>query len=188
MTASFAVGQRVEPFLTMPIMSFQVTMATYVGQNTGAGLMDRVMSGARQVVIMSEICTAAVSAIVAVSAELLVKLFALEGLSAQYCIQHLRCTAAVMPIIGGYFPLLGLFQGAGNGFAATVVGASVLSIRVVCTYTLRHIPLFGYRIIWWGQLFGFIGGFTITWTHFLRGKWKLKARLKTDSVPVPTNP
>ena len=143
--------------------------------------MERVMTGVRQVILMSELCTIVVSSVVAAGAGLLTGLFNLEGLSSFYCLQHLRCTALVMLIIGAYFPLLGLFQGAGDGFAATVVGASVLTIRVVCTYTLCYLPVFGYRIVWWGQLFGFIGGFSITWIHFLHGKWKNKSAVQESS-------
>lgn len=182
MVASFSVAQRIEPFLTMPIMSFQVTMATYVGQNIGAGKMNRVMSGARQSVIMSEACTLLVSAATFLSADVLASIFNLGEESVSYCVQHLRCTAIIMLIIGAYFPLLGLFQGANDGFAATIVGTTVLAVRVLCTYTLCNLPMFGYRIVWWNQLFGFICGFTVTWTHFLRGKWKNKSNTMRQTI------
>ncbi len=174
MTASFTVGQRIEMYLNMPLSAFQVTMATYVGQNMGAGNLDRIKKGARQTVILSEVLTVCISIIVFLTAGNIVALFGLGEQATVYCIQHIRCMAFLMLILAAYFPILGLFQGAGDGFAATVVATVALSVRVITTYTLCHLPIFGYRIIWWNALFGFLFGITITWTHYLRGKWKGK--------------
>ena len=55
MTASFSVAQKIETYMGLPANALMTTQATYTGQNIGAGRMDRVMTGAKQTVVISEI-------------------------------------------------------------------------------------------------------------------------------------
>lgn len=174
MTASFTVGQRLEVYITMPASSFQVTLATFTGQNLGAGKPERVIKGAKQTLIMCEIITLLLSAISYIFASPIISLFNLSEQASFYCVQHIRCTAIVMLLFAVYFPLLGVFQGAKHGLAATVVALSALTARVIAVYTLRGVPFFDYRIIWWNMLFGYICGFLITWGYFISKKWNRK--------------
>lgn len=64
MTASFTVGQRIEMYMNLPCNAFQTTLATYAGQNIGAGKMDRVKKGAYQAVLMSLLLTLCISILV----------------------------------------------------------------------------------------------------------------------------
>lgn len=171
MTASFTVGQRLEVYIIMPANAFQITLATFAGQNIGAGKSERVIIGAKQTLIMCEIITALLSALSYIFADPIIGLFNLSAEASAYCVQHIRCTAIVMLLFAVYFPLLGIFQGAKHGFAATIVALSALTVRVITVYTFRNNPLFGYRIIWWNMLFGYICGFLITWGYFLSKKW-----------------
>lgn len=174
MTASFTVGQRLEVYIIMPANAFQITLATFAGQNIGAGKSERVIIGAKQTLIMCEIITALLSALSYIFADPIIGLFNLSAEASAYCVQHIRCTAIVMLLFAVYFPLLGIFQGAKHGFAATIVALSALTVRVITVYTFRNNPLFGYRIIWWNMLFGYICGFLITWGYFLSKKWNQK--------------
>lgn len=177
MTASFTVGQRLEVYMLMPASSLQITMATYTGQNIGADRMDRVRDGIRQTILMSFLGTLVLVVLVFIFVDPLINLFGISVDAAVYCRQHLRFTAGAMMIFCLYFPALGLFQGAGDGFAATMVATMALIMRVLSTYTLRGVPAFGYRIIWMNILFGFTAGILVTWIHYFRGTWKLKKRL-----------
>lgn len=172
MMASFTVAQRMETYMNMPAMSFQTALATYTGQNIGAGKIDRVKHGMKQTIVMSVLFTVVISAVVALFAEPISGLFGISGQAIVYCISHLRATAVCMLIIALYFPLFGLFQGAGHGEASMFVAIGALAIRVLVTYTLCNVPFFGHTIIWWNQLFGFAMGCTIAWTYYFSGLWK----------------
>lgn len=91
-----------------------------------------------------------------------------------YCTSHVRFVALCLIPFASYFPLLGLFQGANNAIYSTFVATAALAIRVASTYALQIIPAISYHMIWWNTIFGWGLGCIITWTHFLRGKWKLK--------------
>ena len=174
MTASFTVAMRVESYIQLPASSLQVTQATYTGQNLGAARVDRVTKGAKQTFCMSEAVTLVLSAVVLVFAAQITSLFKLTEEATAYCITHLRTTAILLPLLAAYFPILGLFQGADNGFKATIVATTALFVRALTTYTLCYLPFMGYRIIWWNTAFGWGAGLILTWSFYFHGGWKKK--------------
>ncbi|HKM20916.1 MAG TPA: MATE family efflux transporter [Lachnospiraceae bacterium] len=175
MTASFTVGQRIEMYMNLPCNAFQTTLATYAGQNIGAGKMDRVKKGTQQALLISVLMTLCISALVWIFSGKIINLFGLSAQAAVYCMQHLRAIALVNIILSLYIPLFGVFQGAGHGGAPTVVATCALGTRVFVTYFFRYSPIFGYSIIWWNGLFGFGVGCLITWSYYLSGKWQKNA-------------
>ena len=172
MTASFTVGYRIELYLNLPCNAFQTTLATYTGQNIGAGKLARVKQGARQAILMSFLMTLCISGLVWLFTADLISLFGLSDQAALYCNAHIRTIALINVIMSLYIPLFGVFQGTKHGGAATVVAVGALGMRVLATYLFRYSALFGHTIIWWNGLFGFGTGLIITWTYYLSNRWQ----------------
>lgn len=179
MTASFTVGQRMEMYLNLPCNAFQTTLATYTGQNIGAGRMDRVKQGAKQTVIISLLITVMISIIVWSLADNIIELFGLGPEAAGYCLEHIRAVALINIVLSVYVPIFGLFQGAGYSILPMIVAACALFVRVSVTYLFRYSPFLGHTIVWWNGIFGFGIGFMITWTFYLSGLW---SRNKNNSI------
>ncbi len=177
MTASFTVGQRIEMYLNLPCSAFHSTLATYTGQNIGAGKIDRVRLGVRQTLLISLGFTLSICALVWIFAGNIVQLFGLSDLAAEYCLAHLRAVSIVNIILSMYIPLFGVFQGANHSGIPTIVATGALGMRVLSTYLFRYSAFFGYTIIWWNGLFGFSVGFLISWTYYLSNRWKKGAYL-----------
>lgn len=177
MTSSFTVGQRIEMYMNLPCNAFQTTLATYAGQNIGAGKMERVKTGARQTVAMSFVMTLCIGALVWTFAGTITGWFGLSAQSATYCVSHLRAISLINIILSLYIPLFGVFQGANHGGAVTLVATGALGMRVLTTYLFRYGPLFGHTIIWWNGIFGFGMGFLITWSYYLSNRWQLRAAI-----------
>ena len=177
MTASFTVGQRIEMYLNLPCNAFQTTMATYAGQNIGAGKMDRVKLGMRQTLLISLAMTVCISGAVWLLSGHIITLFGLSDQAAVYCLDHLHTVAFINIILSLYIPLFGVFQGANHSGFPTIVACCALSIRVIVTYLFRYSPFLGYSIIWWNGLFGFGVGCAISWLYYLSGKWQLGAQV-----------
>ncbi len=171
MTASFTVGQRMEMYLNLPCNAFQTTLATYTGQNIGAGKIDRVKSGAKQTILISLIMTVLISIIVWFSSDMIIELFGLGPEAAKYCLAHIRAVALINIVLSVYVPIFGLFQGAGYSILPMVVATCALFVRVSVTYLLRYSPFLGHTIVWWNGIFGYGVGFTITWSFYLSGLW-----------------
>lgn len=177
MTASFTVGQRIEMYLNLPCNAFQTTLATYTGQNIGAGKTGRVKTGVRQTLVISLIMTLMISALVWIFAENIITLFNLSEKAAEYCLSHLRAIALINIVLSMYIPLFGVFQGSNHSFLPMIVATSALSTRVLVTYLLRNRSFLGHTIIWWNGIFGFGLGFIITWSYYLSGRWQRNSSL-----------
>ena len=175
MTASFTVGQRMELFMNMPFHAFQTTLATYAGQNIGAGKMKRVKLGTTQALMMSLGSTLVLSCIVWFSAQKIIELFGLSDQAAFYCIDHIRAIAFVNILLSLYVPLFGVFQGANHCGLPMITATVALGTRVIVTYLFKDTQFFGYSIIWWNGLFGFTLALIVTWWFYLSGRWQKNA-------------
>lgn len=182
MTASFTVGQRIEMYMNLPCNAFQTTLATYTGQNIGAGKPERVKKGAYQTILMSLLLTLCISAAVWLLSENIIGLFKLSEQAAVYCNAHIKTIAVINIILSVYIPLFGVFQGANHGGAATVVATGALGTRVLVTYLFRYSSIFGHTIIWWNGLFGFGAGFLITWSYYLSNLWQKKSSIEKQAL------
>ncbi len=176
MTGSFTVAQKVETYMTLPASALMTTQGTYTGQNIGANRLDRVKTGAKHTVLISEIISVCILTVVFIIAKPIVAAFGLGPEAISYCTAHVQFVALCLPLFASYFPLLGLFQGANNALFSTFVATGALTVRVATTYLFQGIPGVGYYMIWWNTLFGWGFSFIIAWTHFLRGKWQKKTR------------
>ncbi len=171
MTASFTVGQRIEMYINLPFNALQTTLATYTGQNIGAGKIDRVKQGARQTIIISFVMTIIISLLVWSFAGEIISFFGLSDQAADYCQAHLRTVALINIVLAIYIPLFGVFQGAGHSILPMIVACGALGMRVFVTYLFRYSAFLGYSVIWWNGIFGFGLGFLITWSFYLSGRW-----------------
>lgn len=173
MISSFTVGQRIEMYLNIPCNAFQTTLATYTGQNIGAGRIDRVRKGVRQTVLISVVMTAVIGVLVWIFASDIIGLFNIEQGALDYCRAHVRTIAMINIILSVYIPLFGVYQGTNHSIIPTCVATCALSLRVAVTYLFRNNPdFFGHTIIWWNGLFGFGVGCMITWGYYFSKRWQ----------------
>ena len=177
MMASFTVGQRIEMYLNMPAMAFQTTLATYTGQNIGAGKLDRVRTGVRQTYVISMAMTLTIAALVWIFAPQIMNLFGISAEASVFCLAHIRAAAFTNIILSMYVPLFGVFQGSNHSTFPMIVACTALLVRVISVYALRYGSFFGASIIWWSGLFGFTTGLICSWFLYLSGMWKKNARV-----------
>ena len=179
MTASYTVGQRTEQYINLPFLAIQTTLATYAGQNIGAGKLDRVKLGVRQAMLIILMMTVCVSALIWIFTGNIIALFSLSGQAAKYCRSHLRTIALINIIPAVYMPLFGVFQAAKHGGVGTLAEAQTLSVRVLVTYLFRYSTFLGHTIIWWNGLFGFCTGFLLSWIYYISDRWKKNSTITT---------
>lgn len=172
MTASFTVGQRMEMYINIPCGAFQTTLATFAGQNYGAGKMDRVRKGTRQTVNISVFFTLVISALIWIFTDQIIGLFGLSQQAAVFCRSHLQTIAFINIILSAYVPLFGLYQGLGHTTFLMLVSICALGTRILVTYLFKDTGFFGYSIIWWNGLFGFGVGCAVTWGYYFTRRWE----------------
>lgn len=142
--AAFTACGKIQNIVTQPFPSLGASMATYVGQNTGAGRMDRVKEGVRADLILTLICSAFSVIAVLVFGNTLVRLFVNEDSA-----MVIEKANVYFFTVAGFYPALGLIfiyrnslQGLGYGLLPMLGGIFELFARALVIILLAK-P-FGY--------------------------------------------
>ena len=148
--AAFTAAMRIKMFVMCPLDSLGMAMATYSGQNYGAGKPDRIWMGIKSATLMMTAYVIAIGALMWGLAEK----FALLFISPDET-EIIDDTALFLHINTSFFFLLGMLsilrytiQGAGYTRLAMFSGVSEMVARVLVS--LIAVPLWGF----WGVCFG----------------------------------
>ena len=155
--AAYTAASKVEQIVTQPGISFGTTMATYCGQNLGAGKYDRIKEGVKKGSIITIMVSIIAAVVLFVFGKSLSTLFIssdqIEALN--YSKQYLNTVAAFLPILGMLFIYRNSLQGIGDAFIPMMAGVAELVARVIVAFTL---PAFiGYIGICLDSPFAWIG-------------------------------
>lgn len=174
--AAVAAGGNIEKYALMPNIAFSSGMATYAGQNAGAGDMKRVWKGYVSCLIIAFILCITMSAIIFFLAGSLVGIFGCEGESLAFGIKYLRFMACVLFLMTMLFVSRGMLQGVGDVTICTVITFVTLAIRVVFAYSTAD--YFGAPIIYICMGLDFAIGALFYVFRLASGKWKKKVLIK----------
>lgn len=180
--AAYAAGNRINMLMFVPIVGFQSGLASFTGQNIGAGKLDRVRRGFRATLIMAMAVSITVCALIYIFAPSVVAMFNLQGEALALGIKQIRFFALVFCAFTYYMILGGVLQGSGDVVVQSVATMSALVIRVVTAYLAVHIGLLGYNAAWVTNPIGWIAAILITTIRYASGRWKEKAVVRhTDA-------
>ena len=142
--AAFTACGKIQNIITQPYPSLGASMATYVGQNTGAGRMDRVKEGVRAGIIITLICSAVSMVAVLVFGDLLIRLFITDnsGSVVEKAKVYFYAVAGFYPALGFIYVYRNSLQGLGYGLLPMLGGVFELFARVLVILILAE-P-FGY--------------------------------------------
>ena len=147
--SAFAAAVKIDSFAYMPVQDFGNAFSTYIAQNKGAGLEERIHKGFKVAVVMASIFCIFISALVFIFADKLMLIF-IESSKSEIIYQgaqYLRIEGAWYLGIGCLFLLYGYYRGVGKPGISVVLTVISLGTRVVLAYLLA--PLFGTLAIWW---------------------------------------
>lgn len=145
--AAVTIANKIQMIVTQPMETMGVTLATYGGQNLGAGRIDRVKKGISQSLIVILIYSFAAFAVVTLLGEYIAMLFikpeemAVMGEVKQF----LFCNGMFYPILAVLFVLRNSLQGLGFGLLPMMAGVCELVARTVIAFAL--VGTFGYTAI-----------------------------------------
>ncbi|SMC16320.1 putative efflux protein, MATE family [Clostridium acidisoli DSM 12555] len=136
--AAYTAAQKIDILAIQPMMSFGITMATFVAQNYGANKIERIRVGIKQCSIISVVFSIAVGAFNILAGHSLIELFVGHNQP-----QVVSLAQVYLNINGSmYFILALLFiyryslQGLGQSFAPTVAGIMELFMRTFAAIIL----------------------------------------------------
>ncbi|MGB8454609.1 MAG: MATE family efflux transporter [Anaerocolumna sp.] len=136
--AAFTACGKIQNIITQPFPSLGASMATYVGQNTGAGRYDRVKEGVKADIIISLICSVISMVAVLVFGDILVRLFVTDnsGMVIEKAKIYFYAVAGFYPALGLIFVYRNSLQGLGYGLLTMLGGIFELFARVLVIIVL----------------------------------------------------
>lgn len=149
--AAFTAAMRVKMFFMCALDSLGIAMATYSGQNYGAGKPVRIWQGIKSSYVMMMVYVAAINIVIWCFAEKFALLFIDPSET-----EVIKDTALFLHINLSFFPLLGsliilryTIQGAGYTKLAMFSGVSEMVARIMVSLVV--VPLFGYLGVCYGD-------------------------------------
>ena len=149
--AAFTAAMRIKMFFMCPFESLGMAMATYSGQNYGAGKPERIWMGVKASALMMIVYWAFTFCVLMFGA----RTFALLFVDASE-LEILKNTELFLHISVSFFPVLGLLcilrytiQGVGYTNLAMLSGVSEMIARILVS--LLAVPTFGYLAVCFGD-------------------------------------
>ena len=141
MTASFTVGSRIEMYLNLPCNAFQTTLATYAGQNIGAGKTERAKKGVHAGQLSAVIVALAVGSLLYLLCEYIMKAFGADGQVLMMGISGIRFLAFCYAFVGLDQVTGGAMRGAGAAIVPAITAITSNLVRIPLAYFLGARPL-----------------------------------------------
>jgi putative MATE family efflux protein len=182
--AAYGIGIRVLSCMMIPAMGLSLATSTLVGQNIGAGHLDRAERTNSISCAISFGTLAALGMILFFVARPLSALLMPQGGAAiDESARFIRIMSFTFGFIGIQQTLTGTLRGAGDTVAPMLMAMiSLWVLRFPLAYVLsKHTPL-GAQGIWWSFAISITVAAMITTAWFLRGDWKRRRLL--DEVPL----
>ena len=179
--AGFAAYIKVDGFNILPVLSFSMAATTFVGQNLGAGRLDRVKKGMYVSVAMGIIYTVCTGILLLAFAPQVIGVFTQNGKVVEYGVYIMRFFCPFYWMLGILHILAGTIRGTGKTMQAMVVFLFSLCI---------------FRVLWiWGamsvshKIGGVMLGYPLSWLvglvmiliYVWKGNW-MPYGMKKDST------
>lgn len=179
--AGFAAYIKVDGFNILPVLSFSMAATTFVGQNVGAGRLDRVKKGMYVSVAMGIIYTVCTGILLLAFAPQVIGVFTQNGKVVEYGVYIMKFFCPFYWMLGILHILAGTIRGTGKTMQAMVVFLFSLCI---------------FRVLWiWGamslshKIGGVMLGYPLSWLvglvmiliYVWKGNW-MPYGMKKDST------
>ena len=149
--AAFTAAMRIKMFFMCPFESLGIAMATFAGQNYGAGRPERILQGVKSASLMALVYWVFTFCVLMFGSETVALLFVDASET-----EILKDTALFLHVSVTFFPVLGLLcilrytiQGAGFTNLAMLSGVSEMVARILVS--LIAVPMWGYIAVCFGD-------------------------------------
>jgi len=154
-------------------MNFGSALSMFVGQNLGAGKIERVRKGYLSTLLMSATISVLVTLVVVVFGSQLMALFTQDESVISIGAEYLLIVGSFYIIFSIMFSTIGVLRGAGATIITMISSLlSLWAVRLPIAWWLSG--EIGYEGIWWANPIGWAVGLVIVLSYYLSGRWKTK--------------
>ena len=181
--AAFTAAGRIDTFAVMPAMNLSAAISTFVGQNIGAGRLDRVKHGLKAALLISGAVSLATTLAVIVFGWHLIGMFNSDPAVIAIGARYLLIVGGFYVIFSSMFVITGALRGAGDAVVPMIITILALwGIRIpVSAWLSSRVGTDG---IWWGIPIAWTAGLFLSAAYYRTGRWKRKGMIK----PAPLAP
>jgi len=175
--AAYSVAGRIDALAIIPAMNFSQALASFTGQNIGAGRVDRIQRGMSATLWMSGLFAIIISIIVVIFSKFLMSLFTDNQEVIRIGSEYLVIVGSFYILFSVMFSFTGVFRGAGDTIITMLI--SLLSLwlfRIPLSYYLSE--LYGEQGIWMSIPAAWALGMIFSAVYYAFGRWKRKSVVK----------
>ncbi len=182
--AAFSAAVRIKMFFICPFESLGIAMATYCGQNYGAGKIDRILQGIKVSLAMMLTYAVVSATIVALGARPMSQLFvdASEMEVLDYAVYYLRVICCFYPVLGVLCILRYSIQGVGFSNFAMFSGVAEMIARA--SVSLWVVPAFAFSGVSFGDPMAWCCADLVLIPAFIHVYHKIKERIAHEKVSL----
>ena len=175
--AAYSAAGRLDLLAGMPAMNFGAALSTFVGQNLGANLPERVKQGFKATLVMSGALALVTSLFVIVFRQPLMHLFTDDTAVIAIGAQYLLIVSSFYIFFSSMFVIGGVMRGAGATIVPMFITLFALwVIRIPAAWILSR--YFGVDGIWWSIPVAWFIGMSLSYLYYVKGNWKTKIAVK----------
>jgi len=194
--AAYTAASRLDSLAIIPSMVYSQALATFVGQNIGAGKIDRVRKGLHRTLLMASATSIAITLLVIVFKYPLMGLFTREQVVIDTGGQYLTIVTSFYLLFTGMFIYGGVMRGAGDTLIPMFLTLfSLWIIRIPAAFLLSkdNLEFLGMTLhggglgeagIWWSIPAGWAFGLLLSFLYYRTGRWRLKTVVKVEVEPA----
>jgi putative MATE family efflux protein len=194
--AGYTAAGRLDSLAVIPSMVFAQALSTFVGQNIGAGKLDRVKKGLNRTLWMSSATAVVISVLIILFKYPLMKLFTTDMEVVNIGGDYLTIVTSFYLFFTWMFAFGGVMRGAGDTVVPMFLTLiSLWAIRIPAALLLSRETLefagftfkgagMGEAGIWWAIPTGWAFGMILSFLYYRTGRWKTKTVVKMKLEPA----
>ncbi len=172
--AGFSAAGRIDSIAATAAMVFSQSLATFVGQNLGAGKPSRVKRGLLMTLLMSWGVSGVMMIFIIGFRSHLIHFFTNETEVIRIGSEYLTIVTSFYLVFTTMFTFNGFMRGAGDTLIPMFISLfSLWIIRIPTAFILSE--KFGEIGIWWAVPIGWTTGMVLSYFYYKTGRWKKKS-------------
>ena len=176
--AAFSASNRIEQLVQQPYASLSAAIATFTGQNIGAGQIERVKKGFHKSILVIAIFSLVMLILAYLFGTKIIWLFVKEEKVIELGAKALRITSLFYFPLGMIYISRSLLNGAGDTTASMINGVAEVVGRVLFPTVLISIPFIGVWGIWLTTGLTWLITGLAGFLRYKQGKWKSRSLVR----------
>lgn len=175
--AAYTASMRVEQLIQQPFFSLNAALATFSGQNVGAGKTERAERGLKSGLRISSLLAIVIAVIFWIAGGVIIRCFISGEDAVSIGYFALRTTSLCYIPLGSIHVVRGFLNGAGDTGYAMLNGMAEVVCRIGGAFVMTTMLGMDYRSIWYTTCVTWFVTGLVGWIRYCRGKWRSKALL-----------